>query len=272
MMKSLETTWTVVDWWRYDAEPPEPQEPSGAVVTLDGVEYDTVPRLDPAWVRQHLRHGAAIYDSERDITYRATLDPETGEIDHLEVEADGWVGSSLSIPSARIRRAVAVHLLGRTDQSEDTLTITPEGALDAPSSAEKKSKRSPTSEELADFLEQQPGRGRQEVAARYGQPGKPVPLPTVDRWLAKARRELPDRMPPITQGKRTDSAQDRPRGRRTAKNHEPPQRVKNSDGTLSSDQGERENRNEQENREPHSATRERAEGVRVVSGTAGECP
>lgn len=193
MMRKYEDDWSVSSWFRYDAEPPMQARERGPDVTVDGIEFETWPKPDPEWERAHRRLGAAIHDHARSITYEATLDRATGEIEHLKVEVNGYVGTETSVPLplARIRHVVAEQVLAveraREEHGESVLVFTPTGGVEIPDDEGRARRGTPTPDEFSAYLAEHPGLTRQQIADDYGRK-----VSTVDRWLWSGRRDRPD--------------------------------------------------------------------------------
>lgn len=157
-MNDARLRWSVFPWTRYDDD-------------------DQVPGVP----------GAAVTDSRRQITYRATVNAQ-GYLDHLEIEMTGHIDDARlarlrSIPRERIEATVAAFV---RDQEPGTLQFVPEGGLIAEGGAPG---TTPTSQEVADLMRKH-GWGRQELAVYYRRPVR-----TVDGWIARARAELGDVAP-----------------------------------------------------------------------------
>lgn len=130
--------------------------------------------------------GAAITDSRRQLTYRATIDA-AGELDHLEIEMSGRIDEARlarlrSIPRERIQAAVAAFL---RDRDPEAIEFIPEGGLLVEDGTPG---RTPTSDKVAALMAK--GWGRQELATRYD-----CSVRTADGWIAKARAEHGDAVP-----------------------------------------------------------------------------
>ncbi|MDO7881777.1 hypothetical protein [Antiquaquibacter soli] len=124
--------------------------------------------------------GAAIHDSRRQVTYRATVN-EQGHLDHLEIEMDGYIDDARlarlrSIPRERIESVVAAWV---RDYDPDALQFIPEGGLltDDGDGAGK----TPTLERVAELMTRR-GWGRAELAIYFDAKER-----TVDGWIARAR-------------------------------------------------------------------------------------
>lgn len=192
-MSPVQTDWAVVPWQHQDDEPPS--LPSTTIRMPDGSSWLVSEAPDPAWLSGHTRRGAEIADAFRGVTYRATIDRETGELDHLEVILSdrSRINENLlrRVPVERIRRVVLQHLIedeqanpaGR--DGEQVLVFTLPGGLTDPS----QTGQVPPAEEIAELMNR--GLGRQEIAKHYRRPVR-----TIDRWIRDARRSLPDRVPP----------------------------------------------------------------------------
>lgn len=190
----IHTQWSVVPWWRYDADLPPGAEPQ-RVRQPDGTTLFVSELPDPEWEQRHRIPGAEINDHDRGVTYRATLD-DRGQIDHLEIVVRGHVhpGTERHLPVDRIQRAVSEHLQAtaraQVTDGPGTIVIVPPGGLVDPT----RRGEVPPAEEIADLMGKN-ALGRKAIADRYGRNVR-----TVDRWITNARKEFPDRMPPATRG------------------------------------------------------------------------
>lgn len=114
-------------------------------------------------------------DTAEGVSYRAELD-EQGQI----------VGITVSVPmdrlSAQLNIAEAAQGMQGFRQWHEPAT----GAM-------------PSAAAVADMLAD--GMGRAEIAERYGRSVR-----TADDWIAKARREFPDRVPPARTGRPASTA------------------------------------------------------------------
>jgi hypothetical protein len=195
MMTPIHTSWSVLSWFRYDADPPA--VPTRTMTTPDGQTWEFQESMSQEWARVHMRRGAEIHDHDRNVTYRATVDPETGDLDHLEVIVKGWIDDNTMrrVPVNRIRREVLKHVAAdaeaRAQEGEEVITMTLPGGLADPADRGIV----PPLEEIADLMSRY-GLGRQELAARYGRPVR-----TVDGWIRRARQTVPERIPPPKQGR-----------------------------------------------------------------------
>lgn len=204
-MTSSSSTWSVFSWFRYDEEPPPLLQ---GLVSYRDKELELHEKLDPAWIEKHRRRGAQIHDSKRGVTYRATLDLQTYEMDYLEVVVDGPFtrpnGEGYksferlrSIPLSRIHSAVRKQVIEelRAEKGAEgpVLIFTPEGGL--VEDGDGSMRKPPSSEEIAMLMRpiKEGGRAldRNGVAAHYGRAVR-----TVDGWISRARKELPEKMPP----------------------------------------------------------------------------
>ncbi|MBP1325307.1 hypothetical protein JOF28_000539 [Leucobacter exalbidus] len=199
-MTSSHFQWQVVSWSRFDKEPPAL---SRGTIKLGDETLEVHEPLDPAWEMKHLRRGAEIHDERRGLTYRATLNPETLELDHLEIvprgpftKPNGEYGDFerlRSIPLERIHSVVRAHVISeRGAGSQVTVFTLPGGLAD---DGDGSMRKPPPSEQIAKLMrpvtEGGLGLDRRGVAAHYGRNQR-----TVDRWITRARQELPGLMPP----------------------------------------------------------------------------
>lgn len=122
--------------------------------------------------------GALIHDHDRDVTYRATVDPEKGRLDHLEVIVHGWIDDNAMrrVPVDRIRREVLAQVAAdKATAGDDAFTLVLPGGL---------SER-PALEEVARLIRE--GWDRARFHAAYPE----VPKRTVDGWMRRARAKYP---------------------------------------------------------------------------------
>lgn len=193
--------WSVGRWERYIEEPPR----RAVAETEDGGRVEIYEPLTPEWEAANIRHGAIVYDPRRRFSYRATIDPETRELDYLEVVIDGahevsrLQGRQVSLPIERLHKVVREFVIEnlRADAEAGRRVIAlvlPGGLADGDGSKGNP----PPSEEIVRLMSKEHGLGldRSAVAARYGRKVR-----TVDRWIARARKELPDLMPAARRGR-----------------------------------------------------------------------
>ncbi|MFT4226314.1 hypothetical protein [Micropruina sp.] len=130
-----------------------------------------------------------IYDHDRRVTYRATVDPRTRELDHLEVIAGDHIDDNMlrRVPVDRIRRVARAEA---TQHLHGSLTFTLPGGLSDPTQPGQV----PTDEEVAELLRQ--GFERADLARLYQRNVR-----TVDRWIRNARLAFPD-VPQATRGRK----------------------------------------------------------------------
>ena len=192
-MSPIESAWSVVPWRRDsdDAAPPLPDavvrelteriedRPDDARVMITaGTLRDLLPRSTPdsGWL------GAEIHDDDRSVTYRATVDPKTSDLNHLEVIVRGWIddNSMRRVPVARIRREVLRQVAADARERiieghPDVFTVVlPGGQIERPSL-----------EEVAQLIRK--GRDRAWFHATF----PTVPQRTVDGWMRRARKKFP---------------------------------------------------------------------------------
>lgn len=207
--------WSVTSWSRYDEEPPSLDR---GTITLGDETLEVREPIDPEWKANHLRRGAQIRDERRGLTYRATVDPDTLELDYLEVVPQGPFtkpdGSGYedferlrSIPLGRIHSTVREHVIAELRAEREAggpvAVITLPGGL--AEGGDGSMRKPPSSDEIAHLMrpatEGGLGLDRRGVAAHYGRN-----LRTVDRWITRARHELPDQMPPATRSRPPERA------------------------------------------------------------------
>lgn len=193
-MRKVVSNWSVAGWTRYDEDEPDRERGRLAVTRADGSgqveQFDVLERPDEEWRASHRRQGAQITDHKRGVTYKATLGAD-GEIDHLQVTLSGpvteqTVGRLRSIPLGRIRAEVRAQLVAERKAGPGALVFTPEGGV-PDGEADGTHYHPPTTDELLAVLADKPDdnlSARQYLAAYYQRGVK-----TVDRWLARARRE-----------------------------------------------------------------------------------
>jgi len=196
------SAWSTAPWGRYDTEPPA--LPTRTITTPDGQTWEVSEPVDPAWHREHWHEGAEVHDHDRGVTYRATVDPRTGRLDHLEVVIDGGGiddNALRRVPVERVARAVRVQVnadaRARAEDGPETFTVGLPGSL-------RREGDKPALEELADRMTRL-GEGRQELAAHYGRN-----LRTVDNWIREARQSIPEQMPAARRGRRPQTSGGKP--------------------------------------------------------------
>ena len=126
--------------------------------------------------------GAAITDSQREVTYRATVDAR-GHLNHLEIEMSGYIDDARvnrlrSIPRERIEAAVAAFV---REWEPDTIQFVPEGGLLFEDDDESGTR--PSLERVAELMTRR-GWGRAELAHYFD-----TEIRTVDGWIARARKK-----------------------------------------------------------------------------------
>lgn len=207
-MTPIETSWSSSPWWR--TEDPSPGLPhrdrAELAQRIEGRPDDSRVMLTAGTLRALLAAagpgagawGAEIHDHDRDVSYRATVDPRTSDLNHLEVVIRGFVSDNAlaRVPVARIRRVVLAQVAAdqrarAEDGSEGSFTVTLPGGY---SRGDGSRFAPPSTDEVAELMRQ--GLDRNAIAARYG--GRPVR--TVDRWMTRARAEYPD-LPSRTRGR-----------------------------------------------------------------------
>ncbi len=206
MPPPIETSWSSVPWSRPAGEQqPPPVNRSfvqGLLDRIKGRPDDARAVVDVGLIRD-LAHnalgstepiyGAQIHDHDRGVTYSVTLDPETSEIDYLQVTISGAglvdENALRRVPVERIRRAVLEQLRGdaraRAEHGPDAFTFAMPGTLSDDQPRRARSAK-PNIEDVADLMER--GLDRHALATRYG-----AKLRTVDRWMTQARRTLAQR-------------------------------------------------------------------------------
>lgn len=139
--------------------------------------------------------GASIHDYDTRTTYRATIGRGEGTVwlESLSIEhTDG-----APVDRASLRRVPVQQIAEATAQSieensePDVLIVVRDGEVRLPSDVADM----PSSEELAALMRE--GHNRRTLAARYHRS-----LSTVDDWIGRARREVPELMPPPGKGGR----------------------------------------------------------------------
>lgn len=180
-MAKMENAWSAGPWSYLDEEPPE--LPPRQFQTPDGKRWEIREPLDADWEATHRHHGAWIKDHRRGITYRVALDPQTLEIQHLEIELTGGVtkhdvAKLGSIPYDRLEQRARELVIGEGG----ALWAVTEGGLEDRDGTKR---HPPHSEDIAELLAKNSNWGRKELAAHYSRPVR-----TVDGWLRKARQEL----------------------------------------------------------------------------------
>lgn len=184
MNPPLHTSWSVVPWGRYDADPPD--FPPRTLTTPDGHRWEVREPMDPAWHANHWCEGVQIHDHDRGVTYRATVD-DRGRLDHLEVICSEGAAIDENVtrrvPVDRIRRVARVHVNAQRNAGPDEIVFTlPGGVRFNPGRLTPDHRGDkPPLEELADRMIRL-GEGRQELAAHYGRKVR-----TVDGWVRQAR-------------------------------------------------------------------------------------
>lgn len=183
-------------WHRVESRP---QAPPGKY--LDDLRRELEGRVDNdkvtmtvAQVRELLdalappetRPGAQVYDAERGVTYRITLQGEPGRPAMRTVEIIPDEGATdtgvYRIPSSLLASLTA-EVVAAHEEGQFTLRAQDEGARD----------RKPSAQELAELV--QGGHTRNSIAEKFDRK-----VSTVDQWLRKARREIPEQFPKATRG------------------------------------------------------------------------
>ncbi|GAA4817155.1 hypothetical protein GCM10025786_24300 [Nocardioides caeni] len=172
--------------------------------------------LAAATAGAHGSPGAQIHDHDRDVTYRASVDPATSDLDHLEVVVRGWIDDNVlkRVPVARIRREVLAQVAedrrARAAGGPDALTFVRPGGLVGGDGGRYSP---PPLDEVARLMRE--GLDRHALAERFGRP-----LRTVDGWIRRARQEYPDDVPPRTSGRRRSTKASGGEGRRANRGKE----------------------------------------------------
>lgn len=139
--------------------------------------------------------GASIHDFDNRTTYRATIGRGEGAVwlESLSIEhTDGAPVDRASlrrVPVQQIAEATAQNI---EENSEPGVIVIRDGEVELAS--DRRSVR-PTSEELAALIRE--GHNRRTLATKYGRE-----VSTVDDWIGRARREVPELMPPPGKGGR----------------------------------------------------------------------
>lgn len=209
-MTPLESRWSRGPWTRPGVEPPTIPASLGRdlAARLDGRPDDSRVLLPVGLVRDLLAAasadltgtpGAQIHDHDRNVTYRASVDPASSDLDHLEVIVRGWIDDNVlkRVPVARVRREVLAQVAedrrARASAGhDDAMTFALPGGLTAGDGARYSP---PPLDEVARLMRE--GLDRHALAERYGRP-----LRTVDGWIRRARQQYPDDVPPRTSGRR----------------------------------------------------------------------
>lgn len=139
--------------------------------------------------------GASIHDHDQRTTYRATVGRGEGAVwlESLQIEhTDGR-----PVDRADLRRVPVQQIAEATAQcieenSEPGVLVVRDGELEL--DADRRTDM-PSSEELAALMRE--GHNRRTLAVRYSRS-----LSTVDDWIGRARREVPELMPPPGKGGR----------------------------------------------------------------------
>jgi hypothetical protein len=189
-MTPLYTSWSVAPWRHHDTDPPTvPTRLARELTERIADRPDDARVMIPAGVLRDLlaaastpeggTPGAQIHDHDRDVTYRATVDPERGRLDHLEVIVHGWFDDNAMrrVPVDRIRREVLAQVAADKAAAShgDAFTLVLPGGL---------SER-PDLAEVARLIGQ--GWDRARFHAAYPD----TPKRTVDGWMRRARRKYP---------------------------------------------------------------------------------
>lgn len=178
--------WILTPWSRYEGD-------TAALKGTVEINGETLELWEPRNEEQR-REGAAIWDRSRNLTYRATLDPRTNELDYLEACFDGSgnvasrTGQRMVFPVARIESAVQAFVAEHRENAKtgEILAMIDSRNLDN-KDADGSMRKPPPSSTIADLMLL--GQlNRHEIAARYNRPVR-----TVDRWMTNARKEFPER-------------------------------------------------------------------------------
>lgn len=208
-MTPIESRWSCGPWTRHLTEPPtfRTSVARDMEAWLEGRPDDSSVMLPVGVVRDLLAAavapgpgapGAQIHDHDRDVTYRATVDPATSDLDHLEVIVRGWIDDNVMkrVPVARVRREVLAQVAAdrsaRAAGGDDVMTLVLPGGL---TGGDGSRYSPPPLEEVARLMGA--GLDRHALAERYGRP-----LRTVDGWIRRARQQYPEQGPARTRGRR----------------------------------------------------------------------
>ena len=209
-MTPIESSWSRGPWTRPLTEPPTfPASVARDIAArLEGRSDDSRVLLDIGVVRDLLAAatapsrgspGAWIHEQDRNVTYRATVDPATSDLDHLEVIVRGWIDDNVlkRVPIARIRREVLAQVAEdrrarAVEVRDDVMTFVLPGGL---TSGDGSRYSPPPLDEVARLMRE--GLDRHALAERYGRP-----LRTVDGWIRRARKQYPEQVPARTSGRR----------------------------------------------------------------------
>ncbi|MDP3969107.1 MAG: hypothetical protein Q8Q02_12590 [Nocardioides sp.] len=223
-MAPIQSSWSRGPWWRYTTEPPtfSTRVARDLSKRIEGCPDDASVTITAALLRDLLAHvlppedgrpGAEIHDHDRHVTYRATVDPATSDLDHLEVIVHGWIDDNAMkrVPVARIRREVlaqvAADAQARAEEGHgEVFTLVLPGGL---TEGDGTRYAPPPLEEVAQLMRK--GLDRHALAERYGRPVR-----TVDGWIRRARQQMPDQMPARTSGRRRPNT---PGGNRQSGDH-----------------------------------------------------
>ncbi|GAA2181945.1 hypothetical protein GCM10009847_25580 [Leucobacter tardus] len=188
-----------MSWQREESEPQriDRQAFEGLTRDLEGRSGDMVIQLNADMVRSLLaahqrpesRHGARIRDDERGVTYNVTIDREGGaaRLRTVEVVPDEGVDNPavFRLPT-QLLATLAAEVLADSEAGYFAMGVR----------ADPDTQRKPSAAELAD-LAGKDGAGwtRHMIAEAFDRN-----LSTVDQWLRRARKELPDRFEPQRRG------------------------------------------------------------------------
>lgn len=135
--------------------------------------------------------GAQVYDDERGVTYRATLQGDDGHRSLRTVEVipdEGVVDPSIYRVPASLLAVLTAEVVAATEEGFATLDNRNDVARGY----------RPSAEELARLIRE--GHTRNSIAETFDRK-----VSTVDQWLRRARRELPHEFPEATRGPKSTS-------------------------------------------------------------------
>ncbi|MCU4296332.1 hypothetical protein D3I60_04425 [Brevibacterium permense] len=135
--------------------------------------------------------GAQVYDPERGVTYRVTLQGEAGDRSLRTVEVipdEGVVDPSVYRVPASLLTAMTAEVVAATKGGRVTLDNRNDVARG----------HRPSAQELAQLIREE--HTRNSIAEKFDRK-----VSTVDQWLRRARRELPDEFPEATRGPKSTS-------------------------------------------------------------------
>lgn len=154
------------------------------------------PKGGPGRTRRH--PGAEVHDPDRRVTYRVSVGVRDGRavVRTLEIEPDDDTTpvdvAMLRVPVDALARFVQVFLAEHESAGGGFFMVRP-GGISLPDDV-------PTPEEIAALRSR--GVSREDIAKQYSRS-----LSTVDDWIGRAYREVPDLMPPRRRGPRPKTSE-----------------------------------------------------------------